>query len=151
MKQSPTPQDIEGVLHTGLRERGYKVTSQRKAILHYLAMDLSHPSAADLLKKVRKAVPQISLSTVYYTLDILKKEGLIQELEFYDRDNRYDINVTNHINLICRKCGRIEDFPGAIPYSYTQVKERTAFQPVGMRFEYYGFCRTCRKMQKMKA
>jgi Fur family transcriptional regulator, peroxide stress response regulator len=73
------------------------------------------------------------------------KEGLIQELEFYDRDNRYDINVSNHINLICKKCGRIEDFPGELPYSYTQVQQKADFQPVAMRYEYYGYCKECRR------
>ena len=85
------------------------------------------------------------MSTVYYTLDILKKERLLQELEFYDRDNRYDINVMNHINLICKKCGKIGDFPGEMPYSYTQVQQRTDFQPVTMRYEYYGYCKECRR------
>jgi len=56
--------------------------------------------------------------------------------------------VTSHINLICKKCGKIEDFPGEIPLSYAQVKERTDFQPVGMRFEYYGYCKACRKKEK---
>jgi Fe2+ or Zn2+ uptake regulation protein len=46
------------------------------------------------------------MTTVNYTLDMLKREGLIRELEFYDRDNRYDVNVEEHINFICRKCGR---------------------------------------------
>jgi Fe2+ or Zn2+ uptake regulation protein len=101
-----------------------------------------------IFKRVRKNAPQISMSTVYYTLDILKKEGLIRELEFYDRDNRYDVNVSNHINLICKKCGKIEDFPGAVPFSSEMVKEKTGFQPVGMRFEYYGYCKECK--QKVK-
>jgi Fur family transcriptional regulator, peroxide stress response regulator len=145
MKSRLQPQDIEAKLKKSLREKGYKLTPQRKAILNLLAMEMSHPGAADILKKVKKTVPQISMSTVYYTLDMLKKEGLIQELEFYDRDNRYDINVSNHINLICKKCGKIEDFPGELPYSYNQVQQKTDFQPVAMRYEYYGYCKDCRR------
>jgi Fe2+ or Zn2+ uptake regulation protein len=133
------------MLQKGLRERGYKLTSQRKAILNLLAMDMSHPGAADILNKIRKSLPQVSLSTVYYTLEILKREGLIQELEFYDRDNRYDVNVANHINLICKKCGRIEDLPGGITLSYAKVQKKTDFQPVAMRYEYYGYCKDCRR------
>jgi Fe2+ or Zn2+ uptake regulation protein len=85
------------------------------------------------------------MSTVYCTLDILKKEGLIQELEFYDQDNRYDINISNHINLICKKCGRIEDLSGGISLSYMQIQQKTDFQPVAMRYEYYGYCKECRR------
>ena len=95
MKRSLTPQEIETVLQKKLRDRGYKLTSQRLAIISLLSEDMTHPEAADILKKNRKSLPQVSMSTVYYTLDVLKKEGLIQELDFYDRDNRYDINVSD--------------------------------------------------------
>ncbi|HAS54603.1 MAG TPA: transcriptional repressor [Nitrospiraceae bacterium] len=144
MKHSSTPREIETVMHKRLREQGYKLTSQRLAIIRLLSKEMTHPGAADILKKIRKSLPQVSMSTVYYTLDVLKMEGLIQELEFCDQDNRYDINVSNHINLICKKCGRIEDFPGELPYSYTQVRQKTDFQPQGMRYEYYGYCKECR-------
>jgi len=143
MKHPPKPDEIERRLITGLREKGYKLTPQRREIINILSNDTAHPGAMDILKKVRNKAPQISLSTVYYTLDILKNEGLIHELEFYDRDNRYDINISNHINLICKKCGKIEDFPGEVPLSFTAVKEKTDFQPVGIRFEYYGYCKAC--------
>jgi Fe2+ or Zn2+ uptake regulation protein len=88
------------------------------------------------------------MSTVYYTLNLLKKEGLLRELEFYDRENRYDVTVTDHVNLICKKCGKISDFPGELPVSAEAVETTTGFQPVGMRFEYYGYCRACRSRRK---
>lgn len=131
-----------------LKEKGYKLTAQRLEIIHLLAGDTSHPSAPDVLKRARKRVPKISMSTVYYTLDMLKREGLIQELEFYDRDNRYDINVSNHINLVCKKCGRIEDIMEEIPLSAAEVEGKTGFRPEGMRFEYYGYCKGCRDKQR---
>jgi Fur family transcriptional regulator, peroxide stress response regulator len=145
MKHSLTPREIETVLQKRLREKGYKLTSQRLAIITLLSKDMTHPGAADILKKIRKSLPQVSMSTVYYTLDILKKEGLIQELEFYDQENRYDINILNHINLICKKCGRIEDLSGGISLSYMQIQQKTDFQPVAMRYEYYGYCKECRR------
>jgi Fur family transcriptional regulator, peroxide stress response regulator len=145
MKYSSTSQEIEALIKKGLREKGYKITSQRLAIITLLSKDMTHPGAADILKKIRKSLPRVSMSTVYYTLDILKKEGLIQELEFYDQDNRYDINISNHINLICKKCGRIEDFFGGISLSYMQIQQKTDFQPVTMRYEYYGYCKECRR------
>jgi Fur family peroxide stress response transcriptional regulator len=145
MKYSSTPKEIEALIKKGLREKGYKITSQRLAIITLLSKDMTHPGAADILKKIRKSLPRVSMSTVYYTLDILKKEGLIQELEFYDQDNRYDINISNHINLICKKCGRIEDFFGGISLSYMQIQQKTDFQPVTMRYEYYGYCKECRR------
>jgi Fe2+ or Zn2+ uptake regulation protein len=144
MKHS-SPRDLEALLQKSLREKGLKLTSQRRAIINLLSKDTSHPGAADILKKIRKTLPDVSMSTVYYTLDMLKREGLIQEIEFYDRDNRYDVNVANHVNLICKKCGKIEDFPGEAPYSSEAIKKKTGFQPVAMRYEYYGYCKDCRR------
>ena len=145
MNQSATAEIIRQKLIESLRHRGYKLTAQRLEIIGLLSRDTTHPGAGEIFRKVRKRVPQLSMSTVYYTLDMLKKEGLIQELEFYDRDNRYDVNVANHINLICKKCGRIVDLPGGITLSYAKVQQKTDFQPVGMRYEYYGYCKDCRR------
>ncbi len=89
------------------------------------------------------------MSTVYYTLDILKKEGLIKELEFYDRDNRYDVNVSDHFNLVCRKCGKIEDFMKSLPVSAEAIELKSGFRPLGVRLEFYGYCKNCKgKEQK---
>jgi Fur family transcriptional regulator, peroxide stress response regulator len=148
MKRCPVPEEIEVKLIASLRERGYKLTPQRLEIIRLLSRDQSHPGAMDILHKLKKTAPKISMSTVYYTLDILKKAGLIQELEFYDRDNRYDINVSSHINLICRKCGKIEDFMEPLPFSSEMIEGRTGFRPVGMRFEYYGYCKRCRRKKQ---
>jgi Fur family peroxide stress response transcriptional regulator len=148
MKRRPGSQEIELKLITSLREKGYKLTSQRLEIIRLLSRDRSHPGAMDILEKVRQRAPKISMSTVYYTLDVLKKEGLIRELEFYDKDNRYDITVSDHINLICRKCGKIEDFTEAVPFSSEMIEAQTGFRPVGMRFEYYGYCKSCGDKKK---
>ncbi|MFI5296355.1 MAG: Fur family transcriptional regulator [Thermodesulfovibrionales bacterium] len=148
MKCHPRALQIEQKLIASLREKGYRLTPQRLEIIKLLSHDRSHPGAMDILEKVRQKAPKISMSTVYYTLDMLKKEGLIRELEFYDKDNRYDITVSDHINLICRKCGKIEDFTEAVPFSSEMIEAQTGFRPVGMRFEYYGYCRRCQSKRK---
>lgn len=147
MKSQRTPRDprnIEAKLITTLRDKGYKLTPQRREIIKLLARDLSHPGARDVLKKVRKTVPRISLSTVYYTLDMMKREGLLQELEYDTMDNRYDVNVADHINLVCTQCGTITDFTGDLPALSKTVEKENGFKPVRMRFEYYGLCKGCR-------
>jgi len=145
MKHLAEAEEIKERLIKNLKGKGYKLTPQRLKIIYLLSKDTTHTSAMDIFKKVRKRAPQISMSTVYYTLDILKKEELIRELEFYDRDNRYDINVSNHLNLICTKCGKIEDFMQELPVSKQEVEKKTGFQPFQIRFEYYGYCKACRR------
>jgi Fe2+ or Zn2+ uptake regulation protein len=143
MEKNIKPQDIERSVISSLRDKGFKLTSQRREIIRVLSRDRSHPGAMEILRKVRKIVPGISMSTVYYTLDMLKKEGLIRELEYYDTDNRYDINVSDHINLVCTKCRKITDFTGVLPSFSRVVEKETGFKPARVRFEYYGICRKC--------
>ena len=143
MKKNTKHRDIEHTLISGLQDKGYRLTPQRREIIRILSRDMSHPGAMEILRKVRKTVPKISMSTVYYTLDMLKKEGLIKELEYYDSDNRYDINISDHINLVCIRCGKITDFTGNVPLFSKAVEKETGFKPASMRFEYYGICRNC--------
>lgn len=138
------PGKVEQSIIGAFRARGFKLTRQRRAIIHVVANDRSHPSAMTIYKKSGRKTPNISLSTVYYTLNILKKEGLIKELEFDERDNRYDGNTAKHLNLICTVCGRIEDFSGKLPLLAKHVETQTGFQTRDMRMEYYGYCRKCR-------
>lgn len=143
MKEHKNPQDIEEKLISSLRNKGYKLTPQRREIIRLLARDRSHPGAMDIFGKVRKTAPRISVSTVYYTIDIMKREGLLGELEFYDKDNRYDVNISDHINLVCSVCGKITDFTGDVPAFSKAVVRETGFRPTRMRFEYYGVCEDC--------
>jgi Fe2+ or Zn2+ uptake regulation protein len=129
-----------------MKEKGLKLTSQRLVIVDIIAGSRSHPSATDVFIEARKQAPRISLSTVYYTLDTLKKEGLIKELEFTDLDNRYDRDVSDHLNLVCKRCGRIEDFQAASPVPPAEVEKAMGFRVDGVRLEYYGLCRKCRAM-----
>jgi len=148
MKKRPGSQEIEQRIISKLREKGYRLTPQRIEIIRLLSNDRSHPAAIDIFRRVKKKVPQISISTVYYTIEMLKRAGLIQELEFYESDNRYDVNLSDHVNLVCRKCGRIEDFMDPLPFSSKIIEEKTGFESVGMRYEYYGYCKECRVKRK---
>ncbi len=141
-------QEIRAMMLKRLRERRYKLTPQRLEIIDIISGNKTHPSAQDLLTEARKRNPQISFSTVYYTLNLLKKEGLIKEIGFYDKANRYDSVTNEHINLICLKCGGIEDFDEAIPLSFDKITKKTGFEPFDTRLEYYGYCRECRQKKR---
>ena len=145
MNTHKKPRDIEQTLISSLQDKGYKLTPQRREIIRLLARSKSHPGAMEILRKVRKIVPRISMSTVYYTIDMMKKESLIRELEYYDMDNRYEINVSDHINLVCTRCRKITDFTGNVPSFTKAVEKETGFKSASMRFEYYGICRNCAK------
>lgn len=131
-------------MEQALRAEGARISSQRRAILEYLALNTSHPSARQVFLNVREKRPELSLATVYNTLGILTRLGIIRVMKFDVTDNRYDPNVTPHINLICTSCGRIEDLEQGFPVSPDRVMEGIGFEVQDCRMEYYGLCAECR-------
>ncbi|UCC88671.1 MAG: transcriptional repressor, partial [Anaerolineales bacterium] len=71
-----------------LREREYRLTPQRIALLRLLAASEGHPSASQLYDQIKDHFPTTSLATVYKTLNVLKEIDEVLELGFSDGDNR---------------------------------------------------------------
>lgn len=127
-----------------LREKGFKITPQRRAIVEALVDNRHlHPGAHLIFEEARKKTKSLSLSTVYATMGEFSQHGLIKSLEFDRMENRYEGNLEEHVNLVCRRCGKIEDY--RIP-SFIEPKDiarKAGFQVIDARMEYYGFCRDC--------
>ena len=142
-----TSEDIKRTLIDTLKKNNLKLTRQRLAIVEIFSNDRSHSSAHTIFEKVRKKVPSVSLSTVYLTLNLFKGEGAIKELEFYDRENRYESDVTDHLDLVCLGCGRIVNYNEPIHMLKERVEKKTGFVMNRMRYEYYGYCKKCKQKQ----
>jgi len=95
------------------------------------------------VQQAREKAPKISVSTVYYTLNLLKRHKLIKELDFYDMENRYEANTADHLNLVCVACGKIQDYMESLPVSSRKIEEQTGFLVHELRLEYYGYCQDC--------
>lgn len=132
---------------TRLLEIGLKLTSQRIAVITELVDDKTHPSALDIHRKAREQVPTLSLSTVYHILSLLKKYHLIKELGFDGMDSRYEADTNSHLNLVCSKCGKIEDFKLNLPVAIELVEKKKGFRTMETRIDYYGLCRECQKAE----
>lgn len=129
-----------------LKERRLKLTPQRLAIIEALTENtLLHPGASLIHREAKKKVKNLSLSTVYATLDKLSRQGVIKMLEFDKMENRYEGNIAAHINLICKECGRIMDYQIPISIDPKEVIKKARFWVVDTRLEYYGYCQGCRK------
>ena len=130
-------------MEQALRKAGYRITGPRKAIVEYLVSTLEHPGAYRVFEEVKKVHPGLSLATVYNTLHVLTINGLIEMLTFKE-DNRYEVNLSFHINLICTSCGRIQDFEAGTHMSPEEVREKTGFEVMTHRMEYHGLCSECK-------
>jgi Fe2+ or Zn2+ uptake regulation protein len=129
-----------------LKEAGLKLTSQRLAVVDVLVeKNLLHPSAQVIYKAAKRRTKGLSLSTVYYTLNELSKHGIIKTLEFDRMENRYEGNLTDHINLICKECHGITDYKIPVVIDSREVTRKSRFWVTDTRLEYYGYCQKCRK------
>jgi len=141
----PTDNRVQELV-AGLRANGHRLTPQRLAVLRVLAESPDHPSVEQIYDKVRRQHPMISLATVYKTVETLKGMGQVLELEFSGASNRYDGRWTEpHVHLVCRGCGRIQDLElPALTQEAREAAERTGYELLGHRLDFYGLCPNCR-------
>jgi Fur family peroxide stress response transcriptional regulator len=117
-------QELEASIIKALRGKGYKATPQQIAISRFALSGHDHPT--------------VSLATVYKTIQILKKAGLIQELSLPQDQTRFDSDMKPHINLVCLKCGNIKDLADpAVQEIVTKISMTEKFAATGQRFDMY--------------
>lgn len=125
------------------KEYKLKLTPQRLAILKFLEGNKEHPSADTIYKAIAKKFPTMSFATVYNTLESLKKQGQIRELNFDPYKKRFDPNPKPHHHAICTKCQKILDIHS--DYSLPIPKlESEEFEFTGNHIEFYGLCSKCK-------
>ena len=130
---------------TMLRRAGLRVTPQRLAIVGKV-FALNHPTVGEVYEAVRDKFPSIGLATVYNTLRTMTDKGLVSELPFANV-TRFEVNTRSHANLVCRRCGAIEDCDlldqALLAEIQTRVAGAASFRPEGQRIDIYGLCRDC--------
>jgi Fur family transcriptional regulator, peroxide stress response regulator len=133
-----------------LRRGGYRITEQRRAVCDYLRQTESHPTPSDVYSAVSQGYPDISLATVYNTLNALRDLGAIVEISVGGEHTHYDTNPAPHVNLICLRCDQVFDYEGDLPTEdlYQQVYTHMDFQPVAIQVQMVGFCPQCRERRR---
>jgi len=130
-----------------LSTAGLRVTSQRALILEIVRRGQGHLDADEIYLQARKRQPRLSLSTVYRTLQMLKKLGLVEEVHFDEAHHHYEIKPsTEHHHLVCLDCGRVVEFQ----YSLVRLVKRTVteardFEITGSEVRMTGYCSECRQ------
>ena len=96
--------------HKKLQIKGYKLTPQRVEIINILHKTNEHISAEEIYKRLKIKFPFTDISTIYRTLELLKKTGLVMISTFPEGITRYHIEEKgHHHHLICLKCGIITE------------------------------------------
>ena len=130
-----------------LRQHGYKLTPQRRVVIQTIVSSQDHLTPSAMYKKVHQEHPNIGLVTIYRTLGILAKLGLICELHAGGSCRSYAISARgHHHHLICSNCGAVVDFTG---YDLSRLEQRlfreTGFEVADHLLEFIGLCQACQK------
>jgi Fe2+ or Zn2+ uptake regulation protein len=133
------------------RADGRKITAQRQCIFEALEGDVTHPSAERVHEKVRRDMPNVSLKTVYQTLNDLADLGAIAVLDVGTGSARFDPNVeTTHHHLVCRACGKGRDVAADFPGLRVSRRATLGFEVDSAEVVFRGLCDDCKGSQQDK-
>lgn len=138
-----------------MRGRGYRMTISREAILEVLSKTDDHLSAEDIYMRLHKSHPNIGLTTIYRTLDILVGMGLIFKFDYGEGRARYELvetsrGVNHHHHLVCTSCNRIIDYKDFIEDEVELLKKtekglmkKYSFKIKNHEIQFFGLCEKC--------
>ena len=111
-----------GDIVSKLSEQGYRLTPQRMMVLSAIENSDNHISAEEIYVQVVAKYPHVNISTVYRTLELLKRLGLVTETDLGGGRVRYHpADKGHHHHLVCQECGRIIDLDESV---LSSVKSR---------------------------
>jgi len=134
-----------------LKEKGYKLTPQRRGILEVIIQNQGkHLSTEEIYDIAKVQCPEIGLATVYRTLILLEELEVITKVNFDDGCSRYELNLHGdehqHHHLICIKCGAIIEVQVDLLDNLEDEIERTHdFEIKDHRVKFFGLCSNCKK------
>ena len=129
-----------------LREQGLPVTTQREQVAEAILESRGHLSVEDIEQQLRERGLHIGKATVYRTLDILARSGMITERDFGEGFRRYERvpGHPHHEHLICTRCGKVIEFTNdRLERLKALVAEEYGFEHHHHRLDIYGVCREC--------
>jgi len=128
-----------------LRELGWRVTPQRRAVAEVLTGEHVHLTADEVHRRARTRLPEVSLATVYNTLGELVEMGEVLELRIGDGPARYDPNARRpHHHLVCTSCGDLLDVqPAGVDGLQLQRSQRHGYVIDDVDVTFRGRCPRC--------
>jgi Fur family ferric uptake transcriptional regulator len=135
-----------------LNSSSQRVTAQRTLLLELLRRSGGHLDADELYRRARKKNSRISLSTVYRSLQLFKKLGLIEEHHFDEEHHHYEVKSgEEHQHLLCVGCGKVVEFDyPAVNRLRKYIGAKYDFDINGVEIHLTGLCSDCRKNKNLK-
>ena len=130
-----------------LSEKGYRLTPQRVMVLMAIESSADHISAEEIYAQVLEKYPYVNISTVYRTLDLLKRLGLVTEADMGGGRVRYHpVDKGHHHHLVCQECGTTIDLDEALLVPLRDTLRREYKFDADLRhLAIFGRCGKCSK------
>lgn len=143
-------------LEQELVSRGVRMTRQRRLLIQVIQRAAGHLDAVALWQQAKDEDPTLNKVTVYRTLSMLKRYGLVDELDLMHLDggkHYYEAKGTrDHIHLACVKCGRIQEFESSLFEKLKgQIERERQFRIDTVRVEAGGLCDRCKETSSAPA
>jgi Fur family ferric uptake transcriptional regulator len=143
-------QAFRRALEQELISRGVRMTCQRRLLVGIIQSADRHMDVLQLWQRARARDRTLNKVTVYRTLALLKKHGLVDELDLLHLrggKHYYEARTTrDHIHLACLKCGRIEEFESSLFEKLKgQIERERRFRIRVARLEAGGYCDRCKE------
>ena len=128
-----------------LSDLGYRLTPQRQMVLKAVEEAASHISAEEIYAQVHARYPQMNISTVYRTLELVRELGLVTETDLGDGRVRYHcMGKGHHHHLVCQKCGEIIDMEESILSPlWAEIQQKYNFKVNMKHLAFFGLCPKC--------
>lgn len=144
--------------HERFIEEGLRFTSPRESIIDAMSRSSRHLSAEEIYFIVHGLYPAIGFATVYRTLDLLTKIGLVSKFEFGDGRARYELTRAEqgmHYHLICSKCGKVinENISDKELKIFKKIEENLSkknnFKIKNLKIHFIGECEQCQNFERL--
>ena len=134
-----------GQLSATLRDRGHRLTLQREIILDALESISGHISVEEVYSRVHPRFPQVNMSTIYRTMELLEQEDLVQHIHFHAGVAKWHRSEdARHQHLVCEGCGAEAELDLEIIAPLAQeIRERHHFEANLAHFAIVGMCENC--------
>ncbi len=132
-----------------LKEKGYKLTPQRRSILdEIIKNEGSHLTTEEIYDLVKVNCPEIGLATVYRTVQLLEEMEVLYKLDLDDGCSRYELcdedESHQHHHLICQNCGKVIEVEGDLLEELEQgIEKKYNFKIKNHSLKFYGICDNC--------
>jgi len=132
-----------------LRQRGFRMTPQRQAILQLLHDANGHLSPVDIFNQASQSIPGLTEATVYRTLEFLAQNEMIHSALNASGHLVYEIAGHEHHHLVCQNCNiSIEIEHAVLQKLYEQLEADSGFQLNTSHMTFFGLCPNCQNKPK---